>query len=137
MVLAAKLDAVANIQSTALLVSAFALGRGDLLAAAMQDRIHQPYRMEACPLLGQLLPLSGTPGILGVALSGAGPSVLLIADGSVDVYFGPAAPAGKESNWVPTKPGGMFEVMFRAYAPTKDFFDKAWRLSDIEKVAVQ
>jgi hypothetical protein len=53
-------------------------------------------------------------------------------DGSVDVYFGPAAPAGKESNWVPTKAGAGFEVMFRAYAPTKAFFDKTWRLADIE-----
>ncbi|HEY1966160.1 MAG TPA: homoserine kinase, partial [Acidobacteriaceae bacterium] len=75
-----RADAVANIQATALLVSAFAQSRGDLLAAAMQDRIHQPYRMEACPLLPRLLPLSGIPGILGVALSGAGPSVLLIAE---------------------------------------------------------
>lgn len=73
-------DAVANIQATALLVSAFALHRGDLLATAMRDRIHQPYRMEACPLLARLLPLSGTDGILGVALSGAGPSVLLITE---------------------------------------------------------
>lgn len=73
-------DAVANIQTVALLVSAFASGRGDLLAAAMQDRIHQPYRMTACPLLPALLPLSGKVGVLGVALSGAGPSVLLIAD---------------------------------------------------------
>jgi hypothetical protein len=32
---------------------------------------------------------------------------------------------------VPTKPGGTFEVMFRAYAPTKVFFDKTWRLADI------
>jgi hypothetical protein len=53
------------------------------------------------------------------------------ADGSVDVYFAPQPPAGKESNWVPTKPGGTFEVMFRAYAPTKVFFDKTWRLADI------
>lgn len=75
-----RADAVTNIQATALLVSAFAQGRGDLLSTAMQDRIHQPYRMEACPLLPLLLPLSGTPGILGVALSGAGPSVLLIAE---------------------------------------------------------
>jgi len=73
-------DAVANIQATALLVSAFAFQRGDLLASAMQDRIHQPYRMEACPLLPRLLPLAGTQGVLGVALSGAGPSVLLIAE---------------------------------------------------------
>lgn len=75
-----RVDAVANIQATALLVSAFALDRGDLLHAAMQDRIHQPYRLPACPLLAKLLPLSGTEGILGVALSGAGPSVLLITD---------------------------------------------------------
>jgi homoserine kinase len=73
-----RADAVANVQNTALLVSAFALNRGDLLQTAMHDRIHQPYRMEACPLLARLLPLAGTPGVLGVALSGAGPSVLLI-----------------------------------------------------------
>jgi len=75
-----RADAVANVQNTALLVSAFALNRGDLLRRAMQDRIHQPYRMEACPLLPRLLPLAGTAGVLGVALSGAGPSVLLIAE---------------------------------------------------------
>jgi homoserine kinase len=79
-----RADAVANVQNTALLVSAFALNRGDLLRAAMQDRIHQPYRMEACPLLPRLLPLNGTPGVLGVALSGAGPSVLVIADEAAD-----------------------------------------------------
>ena len=79
-----RADAVANIQNTALLVSAFALDRPDLLRTAMQDRIHQPYRAVACPLLPLLLPLAGHPGIYGVALSGAGPSVLLIVD--------PAAP---------------------------------------------
>jgi homoserine kinase len=75
-----RADAVANIQATALLVAAFAQDRPDLLRTAMQDRIHQPYRMEACPLLPLLLPLSGHSGVLGVALSGAGPSVLLIAE---------------------------------------------------------
>jgi homoserine kinase len=73
-------DAVANIQATALLVAAFAQGRGDLLRTAMQDRLHQPYRAKASPLLPLLLPLAEDPGILGVALSGAGPSVLLIAE---------------------------------------------------------
>ena len=79
-----RADAVANLQRTALLVSAFALGRGDLLRTAMQDRLHQPYRMEACPLLPRLLPLAGEPGILGVALSGAGPSVLLVVAPEAD-----------------------------------------------------
>jgi homoserine kinase len=78
-------DVIANIQSTALLVAAFAQGRGELLRAAMQDRLHQPYRSKACPLLPLLLPLAEAPGIFGVALSGAGPSVLLIAEA-------PAAP---------------------------------------------
>ncbi len=73
-------DVVANIQSTALLVAAFCQGRGDLLRAAMQDRIHQPYRMKMCPLLPLLLALMDSPAVLGVALSGAGPSVLIIAD---------------------------------------------------------
>jgi hypothetical protein len=59
------------------------------------------------------------------------------ADGSVDVYFGPKAPRGKESNWVPTDPKRGFELMFRLYAPKKEFFDKAWRLPDVERVAAQ
>ena len=73
-------DAVANIQCTALLVAAFSQRRGDLLRTAMQDRIHQPYRLKACPLLPLLLPLTEDPAVLGVSLSGAGPSVLLIAE---------------------------------------------------------
>jgi hypothetical protein len=54
-------------------------------------------------------------------------------DGSVDVYFGPKPPAGKEPNWVPTSAGGGFEVLFRFYGPEKALFDKTWKLPDIEK----
>jgi homoserine kinase len=75
-----RADAVANIQNTALLVAAFAQNRPDLLRTAMRDRIHQPYRMKACPLLGLLLPLAGRKDVLGVALSGAGPAVLVLAE---------------------------------------------------------
>lgn len=78
-------DVVSNLQSVALLGLAFAQGRGDLLQAAMADRIHQPYRAAICPQLPQLLPLAGTNGILGVALSGAGPAVLAIVDGESHV----------------------------------------------------
>jgi hypothetical protein len=56
------------------------------------------------------------------------------ADGSVDVYFGPKAPEGKDANWVPTDLDHKFELMFRLYGPTKALFDKKWRLSDVEKV---
>ena len=78
-------DAVANVQATALLVAAFCLGRGDLLAAGTRDRLHQPYRAAACPLLGRLLPLSGSLGVLAVTLSGAGPSVLLVTEEMADL----------------------------------------------------
>ena len=75
-----RADAVANVQRAALLVAAFALGQGDLLRVAMMDRMHQPYRMGACPLLDRLLPLAGEAGVLGVALSGAGPGVLMVVE---------------------------------------------------------
>ena len=71
-------DVVTNLQSVSMLGLAFAQARGDLLAIAMRDRIHQPFRSGLCPLLTQLLPLVGREGILGVALSGAGPAVLVI-----------------------------------------------------------
>jgi homoserine kinase len=73
-------DVVVNIQSVALLGLAFAQGRGDLLRIAMRDRIHQPYRAPICLLLDGLLPLAGHHGILGAALSGAGPAVLVVVE---------------------------------------------------------
>jgi homoserine kinase len=71
-------DVVANLQSVAVLALAFAEGRGELLRVAMSDRIHQPYREHICPLLPLLLPLVGEHGILGTALSGAGPAMLVV-----------------------------------------------------------
>jgi homoserine kinase len=80
-----RADAVYNLQRTSLLVGAFAQGRGDLLHIAMQDRIHQPYRSRVCPILPLLLPMAGQGGVYGVALSGAGPGVLLVVDPSASV----------------------------------------------------
>lgn len=59
------------------------------------------------------------------------------ADGAIDVYFGPRAPKGKDSNWVPTDPKREFELMFRLYGPKKEFFEKVWILPDVEKVVAQ
>jgi homoserine kinase len=75
-----RADAVVNIQNSMLLLAAFTQGRSDLLRAASEDRIHQPYRASLCPLLPALQKLAGTPGILGAVLSGAGPSVLMFLD---------------------------------------------------------
>ncbi len=75
-----RADAVANIQNSMLLLAALVQGNAGLLAASLGDRIHQPYRATLCPLLPALQKLSGTYGILGVVLSGAGPSALIFVD---------------------------------------------------------
>jgi hypothetical protein len=62
------------------------------------------------------------------------PEVKKNADGSVDLYVGAKAPAGQESNWIPTDPARKFELMFRLYGPKKELFDKVWKMPDLEKV---
>lgn len=54
------------------------------------------------------------------------------ADGSIDLYFGPKAPTGKESNWVQTVPGRHWFAYFRLYGPTEPYFDRSWKIGDIE-----
>ena len=86
-----RADVIANLQSVGLLGLAFAQGRDDLLRIAMCDRIHQPYRAAICPMLPRLLPLAGEAGILGAALSGAGPAILMVVEG--EAALAPAAEA--------------------------------------------
>ena len=79
-----RADVVINVQNSMLLLAAFVQGRHDLLASALDDRMHQPYRAPLCPLLPALQKLeASTPGILGAVLSGAGPSVLIFLDDKV------------------------------------------------------
>jgi hypothetical protein len=56
------------------------------------------------------------------------------ADTSVDVYFGPTAPKGHEANWIQTIPGKGFNPMLRLYSPLDSWFDKTWRPGEIELV---
>ena len=74
-------DAVFNLQRVALLLAALRDGRADLLAEGMRDRLHQPYRAPLVPGFEAILELRDLPGLLGVALSGAGPSVLAFCSG--------------------------------------------------------
>ncbi|MBV9608076.1 MAG: homoserine kinase [Acidobacteria bacterium] len=74
-----RADAVQNIRSAMLLTASLISGRADILQH-VNDRVHEPYRSSLCPLLPAFRPLAGTAGIAGVALSGAGPSVLMFLD---------------------------------------------------------
>jgi hypothetical protein len=56
------------------------------------------------------------------------------ADGSVDLYMGPKAPAGEESNWIHTPEGKGWFAWFRFYGPERPVLDKSWKMPDIEKV---
>lgn len=56
------------------------------------------------------------------------------ADGSVDIYMAPTAPAGFEKNWIPTVPGRGWFTLFRFYGPTEAYFDRSWPLPSIELV---
>lgn len=55
-------------------------------------------------------------------------------DKSVDVYFGPNAPDGKENNWVQTVPGKGWNVLLRLYGPLEPWFDKTWKPGEFELV---
>jgi hypothetical protein len=53
-------------------------------------------------------------------------------DGSIDIYFGPKAPPGKEANWVQTVPGRGWNTVLRMYGALQPWFDKTWRPGEIE-----
>jgi homoserine kinase len=73
-------DAVFNLQRVGLLLAALQNGRKELLAEAMRDRIHQPYRAPLIPGFAEILGLKNVTGLLATALSGAGPAVLAICE---------------------------------------------------------
>ncbi len=74
-------DAVFNLSRTGFLVAAMATGSLDMIRYAMQDRLHQPYRIPLIPGMEEILAHGHEHGALGCALSGAGPSVLALSDG--------------------------------------------------------
>lgn len=72
-------DAIFNIGRMGLLVRALQAGDHDKLRLAMQDRLHQPYRLPLVPGLVEAFAAAYSSGASGVALSGAGPSLIAFA----------------------------------------------------------
>jgi hypothetical protein len=61
--------------------------------------------------------------------------LIVNADGSVDLYFGPTAPAGREANWIQTVPKKGWFTLLRLYGPLEPWFEKTWRPGEIELVS--
>ena len=81
-------DAVYNLQRTTLFTAALAQQRYDLFWEAMHDRLHQPQRESLVPGLAEALAMPRMPGLLGLALSGAGPSIVALVDGNEEAIGG-------------------------------------------------
>ena len=74
-----RADAVFNVQRVALLLASLQAGRADALASALQDRLHEPYRLRLFPWMSEVTAAARNAGALGCVLSGAGPSLLAVA----------------------------------------------------------
>ncbi|MDF2927287.1 MAG: homoserine kinase [Paenibacillaceae bacterium] len=74
-------DAVFNVGHSNLLVAALCTGRLDMIRHAMKDALHQPYRSALVPGMAEILRDAADHGALGIALSGAGPTMLALTDG--------------------------------------------------------
>ncbi len=79
-----RADAVFNLQRVGLLLAALRDGRADLLAVAMEDRLHQPYRRRLFPWMERVTAAARSAGAAGCVLSGAGPSLLAAVDGGTE-----------------------------------------------------
>ena len=79
-----RADAVFNVQRVALLLASLQTGRPAALRAALDDRLHQPYREKLFPWMRGVTSAAIAAGALGCVLSGAGPSLLAVVDGGVD-----------------------------------------------------
>ncbi len=77
---------------------------------------------------------NGGTDIRSVSLDSHDDRLTYNADGSIDLYIGPSAPAGAGTNWMKTCADDGWFVYFRLYAPTRPFFDKTWALPDFEAV---
>jgi len=119
-------------------VGTFKDAKGDLLRGEESYRLHVPpnvparqfweltlYDRETCAFIREM-PRAG--------LTSLDQKMQRNPDGSVDVYIGPKPPAGKEANWIQTVSGHGWFPFFRFYGPEQPFFEKTWKLPDIEKV---
>jgi len=117
---------------------AFTDGAGVPLSGDASYRIHLPPNIPAANFWSVTLyeaeNASGLATVQPFPSLGSRDKPAQNADGSTDVYLGPAAPAGKQANWLATAPGRGFFAILRLYAPMEAAINKSWKPGDIERV---
>ncbi len=114
--------------------------RGDLLDGARTYRLHVDPQVPAKNFWAvdvydtQTRSLLQVPSTIWPALASNTGTLRANDDGSHDLYFGPVAPEGFETNWVETIPGKSWFQLFRIYGPLQPWFDQTWRLNEFEPV---
>ena len=112
---------------------------GEYLDGGRSYRLHLPAGIPAANFWSILVYDSQTRSMLQTdqqfpSVSSQKRELLVNPDTSVDVYFGPTPPAGKEANWIQTVPGKGWWTVLRLYGPLEPWFDKTWRPGEIEQV---
>jgi hypothetical protein len=113
--------------------------RGAYLAGSKSYRLHLPPNIPVKDFWSQIVQDPQTRSMLQTdqrfaSLSSQKEGIIVNPDSSVDVYFGPEPPVGKESNWIQTIPGKGWFVSVRPFGPLDPWFDQSWRSGEIEHV---
>jgi len=118
---------------------AFVDANSDPLDGSKTYKVHLPPNIPAKQFWSVVLYSSQTRSMLQTdqqfpSMGSLTRGMVVNPDKSVDVYFGPTAPAGKEGNWLQTDPGKGWFPILRLYGPLEPWFKKTWRPSEIELV---